>query len=238
MLSTMQKTFVLLLSLCWLSACNTDQSKTTTPETGSNQTSVLREGELGRPPASAEETAKADETKEQTTDINHLIVPGKSIGLLKLNEQAEVIQKLLGKPDKADAAMGKSLQTWYADTLVSKAGRPVYETDIFFVRNMGSADESSRAKQIRITSPEFKLERGIGVNTALETIQAQFPEAIKTATYTSPQNRETVSVYHDKNAGIAFEIAKTGKCIGIGIQEAGKSNFEVYTAFATDFKRL
>ena len=234
----MRKIHLLFLALYWLSACNPDQSKTTTPETGSNQTSVLREAGPAQSPADTEETAKAEETKEQTSDINHLIVPGKSIGLIKLNEQAEVVLKLLGKPDKADAAMGKSLQTWYADPVISRPGTPVYETDIFFARNMGSTDESSRAKQIRITSPEFKLERGIGVNTALETIQAQFPEAIKTATYTSPQNRETVSVYHDKKAGIAFEIAKTGKCIGIGIQEAGKSNFEVYTAFTTDFKRL
>ena len=89
----------------------------------------------------------ADSTIKKEVSPEQLILPGKAIGRTTLNEDATLIAKVLGPPDKGDAAMGKALSTWYANH--DPTG---YQTSIFFERQMGG-DETSRAKQIRITSP-------------------------------------------------------------------------------------
>lgn len=136
-----------------------------------------------------------------------LIAPGKSIGQTKLLEDAKVVFKRLGKPDSGDAAMGKSLSTWYANH--NPKG---YQTQIFCSRKMGSADETiSRVIQIRITSPYFKTTNGIGVGSTLKQINASFTSK-KTSSY--QENKQTFFVY-DSVKGIAFEVSAGGKCVGI-----------------------
>ncbi|MBK0403601.1 hypothetical protein I5M27_11430 [Adhaeribacter sp. BT258] len=228
----MRKICLLFICFGWLSACTTDQSETSGTESNGSQNAILKG--TGN---SATET-DSDETNREPVGQNQTIVPGKSIGLIKLNEQAEVVYKLLGQPAATDAAMGKMLATWLSEPKLSEPRREHYQTNIFFARNMGSAEESSQAKQIRVTSPEYKLENRIGVGSDLKTIQAHFPEMKKAAVYTTDQTKEKITIYHDKKAGIAFEIDRTGKCTGIGIQEPGKANFEVYSAISADLKKV
>ena len=51
---------------------------------------------------------------QKPVSVAQLVVPGKSIGQTKLKEDAVLVYKKLGRPDAGDAAMGKSLATWYA----------------------------------------------------------------------------------------------------------------------------
>ncbi|RYE19521.1 MAG: hypothetical protein EOP42_28930 [Sphingobacteriaceae bacterium] len=136
-----------------------------------------------------------------------LIIPGKSIGKITLNENAELVFKKLGKPDAGDAAMGKSVATWYANHDSAS-----YQTQIFCSRQMGTAHENTNSiKQIRITSPYFKTVNGIGAGSMLKQINAFF---IVKKTLTYKENKQQFFVY-DTIKGIAFEVAANGKCVGI-----------------------
>src|SRR5687768_7060442 len=99
--------FILLLIL---NSCDQPQKNATLPENTSE--SATTDPKKNRPVEN--QAANPGNIKPGTTEDN-VIIPGKSIGLLKLNEQAEVVYKLLGKPDKSDAAMGKALATWFSD---------------------------------------------------------------------------------------------------------------------------
>lgn len=141
-----------------------------------------------------------------------LIVPGKSIGHITLRENADSVYKALGKPDSGDAAMGKSLSTWYANH--NPTG---YQTQIFCSRYMGSpAENTSRVKQIRVTSPFFKTKEGIGTGAVLAQVQAKF-KVIKTASYSN--KKPPYDIYDSKN-GIAFEISDK-KCTAVIIYLPG-----------------
>lgn len=141
-----------------------------------------------------------------------LIVPGKSIGHITLRENADSVYKALGKPDSGDAAMGKSLSTWYANH--NPKG---YQTQIFCSRYMGPPDENtSRVKQIRVTSPFFKTKEGIGTGAVLAQIQAKF-KVIKTASF---KNKKPPYAIFDNQKGIAFEVSG-GKCTAVIIYLPG-----------------
>ncbi len=175
-------------------------------------------------PAHAVFTAQKSVTEAQ------LIIPGKSIGKISLKEDAAEVYKLLGKPDSGDAAMGKSLSTWYANH--DPKG---YQTQIFCSRNMGNLDETiSRVIQIRVTSPYFKTANGIGVGSTLKQINAVF-KVIKTASY--PNKKPPYAIYDDKK-GIAFEISAEGKCVGIIIHLLNNYSRTTYFPFHNNQKML
>jgi hypothetical protein len=76
---------------------------------------------------------------------------GVSIGQTTINESGENVHKRLGTPDGGDAAMGKSVSIWYANHDTTG-----YVTQMYFSRGQGN-DEIKRVKQIRVTSPFFKI---------------------------------------------------------------------------------
>jgi hypothetical protein len=230
----MKKLFPAFIFLLILNACDQPEKENTSSE-NTSQTTISQPQQTSVPESS---NVQAESDQEETS-TNNLIIPGKSVGLIKLHEQAEVVTKLLGKPDKADAAMGKSLQTWYTKPQPNGPDTATYETSIFFSRNMGAEDETSQAQQIRITSPFFKTENQTGVNATLAEIQQAFPEVKKTATFTSSrQPKKQITVYAAKKTGIAFDIAENQKCVGITLFEPGKQAFEVYTASSTNLNGL
>ena len=160
--------------------------------------------------------------EEKLVPAAALIVSGKSIGQITLRENADSVYKALGKPDSGDAAMGKSLSTWYADH--NPKG---YQTQVFCVRNLGNPDENiSRIKQIRVTSPYFKTSERIGAGSTLTEIQTKF-KVIKTASY--PDKKPPYQIYDDKK-GIAFEILN-GKCRAVIVYLPGDRGGITYLSF-------
>ncbi len=151
-----------------------------------------------------------------------LIVPGKSIGQIKLYDNAELLLKKFGKPDAGDAAMGRSIATWYAGHKPSG-----YQTQVFCSRYMGGDENVSRVKQIRVTSPYFKTANGIGVGSTLKQLNVSF-RGRKTSTY--KENKQLFFVY-DSGKGIAFETSESGKCAGVIVYLPGDRGGFTYLPF-------
>lgn len=192
-------------SIFLLTACNQSQTKST-------QTKNVADTVFNT----------AISTEEKSVASAALITPAKSIGKISLNENAAAVYKDLGKPDSGDAAMGKSLSTWYADH--DPKG---YQTQIYCARNMGNADENvSRVKQIRVTSPFFKTKEDIGAGATLAQIQAKF-KVVKTASY--PTQKPPYEIYDGKN-GIAFEILNS-KCSAVIVYLPGDRGGITYLSF-------
>lgn len=202
---SLRKSVVVCVFYGLFAACNQPQSKSTqTKKVADTVFSTI---------ISAEEKLVSDAA---------LIVPGKSIGKISLKENAEEVYKTLGKPDSGDAAMGKSLSTWYANH--NPKG---YQTQIFCSRNMGSPDETTnRVKQIRVTSPFFKTKEGIGTGAVLAQIQAKF-KVIKTASF---KNKKPPYTIFDNRKGIAFEVSG-GKCTAVIIYLPGDRGGITYLSF-------
>ncbi len=173
-----------LLSACGTPANRSDQDKDTTTVTS--------------------ETTKVKPEKAEVA-ADQLIVPGKSIGQTRLDDDMDQVIARLGKPDGGDAAMGKSTSVWYTDHDTAKAS-----TTIFASRQMGTADEKARVKQIRVSSPWFKTADGVMTGADKATIEKAYPHLAKAG---SPIAKDTV--YADKAAGIAFEFDGQDKCSAI-----------------------
>ena len=171
------------------------------------------------------EVGISDTTGEKPVPAEQLILPGQSIGTISINENADSVFRKLGKPDAGDAAMGKSLSTWYA-----KHDTSGYETQIFFSKQMGTADETSRVKQIRITSPWFKTTDYMGVGMHLQTIESKKEFSLKKSSQYTDEGKQFF-IYDDADAGIAFEINDKNICTGIIIHEPGKDATSSYIAF-------
>ncbi|MES2456736.1 MAG: hypothetical protein V4594_14380 [Bacteroidota bacterium] len=153
--------------------------------------------------------ALADESK--TPDTVLLLVPGKSAGNIRLNEDTEPIHRALGKPDAGDAAMQKAVAIWYKDHDPKS-----YATAIYSVRDTGDSPVA-RVKQIRSTSPLYRTSSGIGVSSALEDIQKEFIVK-EVPDYTGEKG---VKIYDSKD-GVAFEIGTDLKCQAILVHPAGE----------------
>ena len=168
---------------------------------------------------------------------NQLIIPGKSIGQTFINEKGDSVFKLLGKADAGDAAMGKSISTWYSKSSINNNDSVKHSTTVYFTTNMGGPDEANRAKQIRVTSPFFITSERLGVNSDFDSLMHYFPEIKKTAVYKDAAKKE-VFIYDDIKAGIAFEINNGNKCVGVTIHPSGDKAFGTYLAFFDGIKFL
>lgn len=182
--------------------------------------------------ASAVETEKTSDSivkyvPPEITDRKQLIIPGKSIGLTQLGQNAETLSSL-GKPDFSDAAMGKAWATWY-----SKDGQKK-ELNIYTIYKDSEMKEKV-IRQIRITSPEFKTSDKIATGKSLNDIQKSFPKVKLVGEYNP--NGKTVQLYDDADSGIAFEI-ENDLCIGIIIHEMGKKVTEEYITLHPDMERF
>lgn len=190
--------------------------------------------------ATSADTAKADSTKPNDTTavdlpgdkpvpLAQLIVPGISIGQTTINERAENVHKKLGTPDGGDAAMGKSISIWYANHDTTG-----HVTQMYFSRGQGN-DEVKRVKQIRVTSPFFKLNSKIYSGTTFTRVKSAY-ELKKVATFTEKGNERTL--YDDSKAGIAFDVDEQNQITGITVHEPGRDASTTYLPFFSDLKIL
>ncbi|MES2826935.1 MAG: hypothetical protein V4687_02215 [Bacteroidota bacterium] len=183
------------------------------------------------------DSSKGDSVKTQGIDemnqasknpvaTAQLIVPGKRIGQISINESGEDVHKKLGVPDAGDAAMGKSISIWFANKDTTS-----YVTQIYFSRGQED-DDVQRVKQIRVTSPAFKLNNEIGVGSALDRVKTAY-QLIKTATFT--EKGVKLFLYDDSKAGIAFDV-HNNVISGITVHEPGREAAKTYLSFFPDLK--
>ena len=133
-------------------------------------------------------TAAVDMPEDKPVPLALLIVPGTSVGQTAINEAGESVYKKLGKPDAGDAAMGKSISIWYANHDTTG-----YQTQMYFSRSMGN-DETSRVKQIRVTSPSFKVDNKVYAGMPVKNAMALY-KLIKVARFEDKGN--TYTIYAD-----------------------------------------
>lgn len=211
--------FAILITIVACNSNNTPGKAGTTPVNTTGQDSLV----TGT--ASQSNSVPADSVASA-----RLIIPGHRIGLTEIGEPLGQLIKILGKPDKEDAAMGKAMATWYS-------GKDNHETDIFAATDMGAAQAVSRVKQVRVTSPYFLTAGRLGVGAGLDAIQRQFPSAYVTGQYTVSSPPRTIFIYDDTAAGIAFETDSiTQKCIAIGIHAPGTKVYDNYLGFFDNYR--
>jgi len=147
----------------------------------------------------------------------HLIIPGKKIGHVYINADADSLAAKLGHPSFTDAAMGALMMQWTA-----RANGHVYETTTYSHRNMGNADNSvSYIKEIRTTHPKFKTADYAGVGSELKDVMKIYK--LKKRDVPGGTDKKT-ALYEDYRAGIGFEVDSGGKCTAVLVHAPGDSS--------------
>jgi hypothetical protein len=151
-----------------------------------------------------------------------LIVPGRSVGVIKLAANADSLIHVLGKPDAGDAAMRKAISTWY-DHLDSS--QP--ELSIYTSRDLAFDNPPAIVKQIWVTSPGYKTVEGVGAGSSLPVIQRFFNvESSKRAKI----GNDSTTAYYDRK-GIGFLVDHLQMCTGILIYPKGSVPPDSYLKF-------
>jgi hypothetical protein len=175
------------------------------------------------------DTNTTDLPGNKPVPLSQLIVPGISLGQTAINESGENIHKRLGTPDGGDAAMGKSISIWYANHDTTG-----YVTQMYFSRGQGD-DDVKRVKQIRVTSPAFKINSNLHVGVPLKSVWPLY-NLKKTATFTDKSGQR--SLYDDIKAGIGFDVDDKDVITGITIHEPGREAASTYLPFFSSLKTL
>jgi hypothetical protein len=161
----------------------------------------------------------ADSVQIADTALKHLepkriIVPGKSIGAMTIGGNADTLTHLLGKPNFSDAGMGSAYISWNI-----KHKNNVRQVDIYAHHNMGAADEGvSHIKLIRVTSPWYKTNDYAGAGSMLKDVIKLY----KLKRHPSAGSKKLL-IYDDYNAGIAFEVDSTQRCVSVMVHTKGDS---------------
>jgi len=148
---------------------------------------------------------------------DRVIIPGKGIGQISINGNADSLRASMGKPDSSDAAMGSSLMIWNV-----KHKKGIYKTIVYAHHNMGAADENvSHIRAIFINSPHYKTADYSGVGSNMRDIRKLFKFTVHAIPgYTTKQ----LALYNDYGAGISFEADSTGRCHGVLVYARGDSS--------------
>jgi hypothetical protein len=159
---------------------------------------------------------KADTVVKPITQAR-VIIPGKSVGPISINGNADSLSSSMGKPDSSDAAMGASMMIWNV-----KYKKGTYKTIIYAHRNMGAKDENvSHIKAIFVSSPFYKTTDYSGTGSDLRDVRKFFKlKAHAIPGYTAKQ----LALYNDYNAGISFEADSNGHCHGVLVYAKGDSS--------------
>jgi hypothetical protein len=173
------------------------------------------------------DTNAVDLPGDERIPLAQLVVPGISIGQATINESSENIHKRLGTPDEGDAAMGKSVSIWYANHDTTG-----YVTQMYFSRGQGD-DEVKRVKQVRVTSPAFKITNKAHVGVSFKNVSSLYALK-KVATFTDKGSNRTL--YDDVKTGIAFDVDEKDMITGITVHEPGRAATGTYLAFFPSIK--
>jgi len=133
-----------------------------------------------------------------------LIVPGKSIGQIKLEAPAQSLA-VLGKPDGGDAAMMKAWRIWYS----RKKDKTIDSLHLLAVFTAMRTQDTQYVKQIRVNSPRFKTVKGIGAGSTIAAIKKAYPDVQPVQTYESANKARRIVVYEDTKMGVAFETSNS-----------------------------
>jgi len=155
------------------------------------------------------------------------LIPGLSVGRIRLGESAEFLRSLLGKPQLGDAAMCKSWERWEWG-----GGQQVLE---IFESCDAKQDMKKTVQQIRFSGLSFGTREGIFLKSTFAKIRQQFPDLTAVAVFTDKSTGRPMIIMDQISQGIAFVMdAKNnqpdpqGKCRTIIIHMPGKKAVDTY----------
>ncbi|PST83504.1 hypothetical protein C7T94_13190 [Pedobacter yulinensis] len=134
-----------------------------------------------------------------------LVVPGAAVGMLDIGTDMQEIFQKLGKPDAGDAAMGRAWSVWYHPDSTSQVNDD--ELNLFSAY-ADSGMVKKEVRQIRVTSPEYRTDLGIGVGSPYEEMKKQYPAVREVQRLVNMRRGDTLVVYDDVQQGIAFDVCK------------------------------
>lgn len=159
------------------------------------------------------------------------IVPGESLGPIRIGERLDSVARIFGRADSSHAAMG---HVWefrtFSDTSGGFAARP-YELDVYGVRD---TTENLVVKQVRVTSPRYRTASGISTESTLADIRKAYPGIRVVETTHAPGHDDAIDVYDLKTEGIAFEVQRgtgdpvSASCVAIIVHPHGSGVNEEY----------
>ena len=158
----------------------------------------------------------------QSLAANDSIVPGKSIGNISVEENAEEVIQALGQPDSAKDQTGSAVLSWYRNLPGNAADSNINSIKVLTKAISAKQEGTNRVKQIRITSSFFKTLGQAGIGSTIVFIKMQFPSLKKATGSYINNNGSTVTVYDAVKEGIAFEIGSLTKCIAIIVHKPGE----------------
>jgi len=157
-------------------------------------------------------------------DSAKLIVPGSRAGEIYLGQDMQEVFKKLGNADDGDAAMGSALGIWYTKSSADSTKRdPV----TIFSSYRDSTMVVKVVKQLSVSAHEFSTTDGVHPGIKLSKLQSIYPSLKRSMQYVNEKTKDTLSVYDDRNAGIAFDIQKD-TCSAITIHPKNKPANSTY----------
>ena len=204
------------LLVLWLCSCQSTSRDASSQEGDEAGMSLNK---TNTSPAGADTSTVSRNAVEQ----DWLLSPGVGAGQTRLGQSSESAMQRLGPPDDGDAATMHTVQVWYADHQ-TKSG---HSLAIYTVRDPGN-DPAARITELRVNSPRFQTERGIGVGSSLAKIQSDF-QLEKGRRY--HDKGPAYTLYDDSAAGVAFEIDASDTCRAIVIHRVGKPFAGSYLSF-------
>lgn len=171
---------------------------------------------------------------ENVTDPRLEIIPGKSIGKVRIDGSSESLS-YLGNPDTAESAMGKSWMTWFSKNSISPSGK--YELNIF--TQYADAKLSQKAvKMIRVTSPDFRTADGINPGSDSSEVFKKYPNLKYAGKFVEADQHPLHVIYTDDKSGIAVEIDREiAKCAAIIVFDSGEGLMPIYSYLRPDMER-
>ncbi|MFD1873259.1 hypothetical protein [Hymenobacter bucti] len=160
-----------------------------------------------------------------------LVVPGRSMGNLKLGADAATLATL-GPAAYSDAAMQKAWATWFG------TGHPPAQLDVYTTMIPGQ-DTHKAVQVVRATSAYFRLANGLRTGATLSQIQASYgrlPLAISYRLQAGPRY-----LYDDVRRGIAFELdgqASTSHCRALVVHQLGQPVAKTYLSMPVYLKEV
>jgi len=153
-----------------------------------------------------------------TPNPDSLLLPGDAAVKIKIDQNSDDVFKVLGRADSSDAAMQKMVAFWFYNQNGNK-----YSTAIYAARDTANPPVS-RVRQIRITSPSFKTEQGLGVTSTLADIKKVYK--VHEIIYPLAPKQE-LHVWSD-GKGMAFEVDDDQRCTAVIIYKKGDEPGSTY----------